>query len=109
MNKTIKSPGGLTVRVIEALNGFRTKFGYWPTSLELEAGSIGYLATSCLTPLGFFLLQSKVELVVGDDAKILAKGRTGDVFDYGNEGWAGEHLHDAHAWLGLDRWEDEEQ
>lgn len=108
MNKTIKSPGGLTVRLVEALNGFRTKFGYWPTSVEMEASSIGVLATGCLTPLGFFLVQSKVDLVVGDDGKILAKGRNGDVFDYGDEGWRGEHQHDAYTWLGLDSWEGEE-
>lgn len=54
MNKTIKRPGGLTVRLVEALNGFRTKYGYWPTTIEMEASSIGVLATGCLTPLGFF-------------------------------------------------------
>ncbi|ANY61073.1 hypothetical protein MA05_01895 [Comamonas aquatica] len=74
----------------------------------MEASSIGVLATGCLTPLGFFLVQSKVDLVVGDDGKILAKGRNGDVFDYGDEGWRGEHQHDAYTWLGLDNWEDEE-
>lgn len=104
MNKTIKSPGGITVRFIEALNGFKTKFGHWPTTLEAEADTIAFLATTSLTPLGFFLLQSKVNLIVGEQGKILAKGELGEVFDYGEEGWqsSDEHRHDARLWLGLD-------
>ena len=104
VNKTIKRSGGVTVRFIEALNGFKSKFGYWPDSLEAEDSTIANLATECLTPLGFFLLQSKVDVAVGDDGRILAKGRNGDVFDYGEEGWQTDagHKHDARAWLGLD-------
>jgi hypothetical protein len=104
MNKTIKYPGGITVRFIEALNGFKTKFGYWPTTLEAEAETIAFLATTSLTPLGFFLLQSKVDLITGTQGKILVKGDRGEVFDYGEEGWQNPdgHKHDARQWLGLD-------
>ena len=59
----IKTPGGIMVRVIEALNGFRTKHGYWPNTLEMDSESIACLATDLLTPFGFFLLQSRVEIV----------------------------------------------
>ncbi|MDP4078336.1 hypothetical protein [Acidovorax sp. A1169] len=104
MNKTIKSQGGITVRFIEALNGFKTKFGYWPETLEVSPETLAMLATTCLTPLGFFLLQSKVELVINADEKILAKGARGETFDYGEEGWQSPdgHRHDALMWLGLD-------
>ena len=103
MKKTIKTAGGVVVRFIEALNGFKTKFGYWPDVLEAESETIAALATHCLTPYGFFLLQSKVELRPGAEGKILAKGRGTDFFDYGEEGWQVEegHKHDARAWLGL--------
>lgn len=99
----IKSPGGITVRVIEALNGFRSKFGYWPTSLQMEGASIACLATELLTPFGFFSLQSRVSIEVSERGRLLAVGHSGDVFDYGEEGWetAGGHAHDARAWLGL--------
>ncbi|MDI1270496.1 MAG: hypothetical protein PSV40_15520 [Polaromonas sp.] len=102
--KTIKSSGGITVRFVEALNGFKTKFGYWPEVLEAEAATIAVLATECLTPLGFFLLQSKVDVVAGVEGRILAKGRNGDIFDYGEEGWKTPdgHRQDARSWLGLD-------
>lgn len=102
MNKTIKNDGGVVVRFIEALNGFKSKHGYWPETIEAEAATICALATYCLTPLGFFLLQSKVDLVEGAPGRILAKGRGEDVFDYGEEGWRGEHRHDARVWLGLE-------
>ena len=104
MSKTFKSGSGVTNRFIEAMNGFKTKFGYWPTSIEAEDRTIAFLATNVLTPLGFFLVQSKVELVIGEDGKILAKGREGDTFDYGDEGYRTEvkHKHDALVWLGLD-------
>jgi 8-oxo-dGTP pyrophosphatase MutT (NUDIX family) len=102
--QTIKRPGGITVRFIEALNGFKTKYDYWPSVLEAEAETIAFLASQSLTPLGFFLLQSKVDLRIGEQGKILAKGKCGDVFDYGDEGWQSEngHKHDARQWLGLD-------
>ncbi|MEJ8845804.1 uracil-DNA glycosylase [Variovorax rhizosphaerae] len=102
MSETIKNEGGLTVRFIEALNGFKTKYGYWPERLEADAGTICALATSCLTPLGFFLLQSKLDVAEGMSDRILAMGHEGDAFDYGEEGWQGEHRHDARVWLGLD-------
>ncbi len=90
------------VRFIEALNGFKSKHGYWPASVEAPADTICAVATHCLTPLGFFLLQSKVDIVVGADGQIVARGEGEDAFDYGEEGWRGEHQHDARVWLGLD-------
>jgi hypothetical protein len=104
MNKTIKSPGGITVRFIEALNGFKNKYGHWPKTLEADAETIAFIATTSLTPLGFFLLQSKIDLVRGAEGKILTKGEREEVFDYGEEGWQSPcgHKHEASQWLGLD-------
>ncbi len=103
--QTIKIPEGITFRFIEALNGFKAKYDYWPSVLEAEAETIAFLASQSLTPLGFFLLQSKVDLHIGEQGKILAKGKCGDVFDYGDEGWQFKngHKHDARHWLGLDK------
>lgn len=108
MNKTIKSPGGILVRAIDALNGFHRKHGYWPSTLTADSALISFLATTSLTPLGFFLLQSKVELIEGVEGDVVATGRDGDSFSYGNEGWHdlpvrdGAAIFDARAWLGLD-------
>jgi hypothetical protein len=99
----VKVPGGVMVRVIEALNGFKTKHAHWPVRLEIEARTLSALATYHLTPLGFFVLQSKIELAEGVDGKLVAFGMNGESFDYGEEGWQaeGRHSHDARAWLGI--------
>ncbi|WP_137896775.1 hypothetical protein [Ramlibacter sp. 2FC] len=60
------------------------------------------MATVSLTLLGFFLVQSKVHLVIGYQGKILAKSNPGDVFDYGEDGTEG-HKHDARQWLSWTR------
>jgi hypothetical protein len=93
---------------MEALNGFRTKYGKWPAQLEVEAGTLIDLATHSLTPLGFFIPQSKVELVLGPDGSLVARGSDSEAFDYGEEGWRteGRHGHDARAWLGIQDDED---
>lgn len=87
MSKTIKSSGGIATRLIETINGFKTKYGYWPDTILADSSTISVLATQCLTPLGFFLVQSKIDITIGDDGFILAKGRNCDSFDYGDEGW----------------------
>src|SRR5712692_8188914 len=71
MSKTIKSPGGVLVRVIEALNGFKTKYGHWPRTLELDNETIALLATQSLTPRGFFLLHSKIDLATHGSGLVL--------------------------------------
>ncbi|ACY34791.1 hypothetical protein [Comamonas thiooxydans] len=104
MSKTIKSQGGITVRIIEAINGFRAKHGRWPSKIQAEEATIAHLATVSFTPLGFFLLQSKLEVVVGEQGRILALGDGDEVFDYGERGWqeSDGYNHDAMQWLGLD-------
>ena len=101
ISRTVKSGGGIYERVFEALNGFKTKYGCWPNQLEIEPGCLSALITNHLTPLGFFHLQSTVEILEGGSEKILAKGQ-GQVFDYGEEGWKSEdgHRHDAKVWAG---------
>lgn len=81
MSKTIRDQGGVLCRIIEAINGFRSKFGHWPTVLVADSGTVALLATVHLTPLGFFLLQSKLDIETGQDLEILAKGAGGEVFD----------------------------
>jgi hypothetical protein len=104
MKKTILAGGGVLIRFLEALNGFKTKHGYWPDSFESDESSIALLATELVTPLGFFLIQSKVRLRVVEGGKIVTKGRDQDSFDYGREVWdaSSPHKHDALTWLGLD-------
>lgn len=102
--RLVRDQGGVLVRLTEALNGFKTKYGYWPAQVEIPAGTLSALVTHHLTPFGFFLLQSKIEILPNLEEKLVALGREGrDSFDYGTEGWQSEdgHKHDARAWIGL--------
>lgn len=103
MSETIKNQGGVLVRLMEAINGFRTKHGRWPSKVQVDETTIAHLATVSLTPLGLFLLQSRLELAIGEPDRILALGDEGEVFDYGEEGWqrANGQGHDAMQWLVL--------
>ncbi len=105
MNKATKNGGGIMERFVLAINAFKAKFGYWPTKIEAHDGTLASLATVHLTPLGFFLLQSRVELVASTDADIRVSGEARDVLVYGDEDcWAmtQDCKHDARAWLGWD-------
>lgn len=105
-SKTIKVSNGVTVRFLEAINGFKEKFGVWPEVIEGPVETIVEMARYHLTPLGFFLFQSKLEIreLTHGDMDILAIGPQENVFSYGSEGLQkqGGYRHDARAWLGLD-------
>lgn len=49
MSKTIKSSGGIATRLIETINGFKTKYGYWPDTILADSSTISVLATQCLS------------------------------------------------------------
>jgi len=107
VNKTTKSHGGAMAQVLATLNGFRRLHGYWPNSLAAPSDLICSVATVCLTPLGFFLLQSKVDLIASPEGAVLARGHGSDSFSCSPEDrnvpsgpTAGQV--DARYWLGLD-------
>lgn len=45
VNKSFKSPGGMAVRFIEAINGYKSEFGPRPQSIEADAETLATLAT----------------------------------------------------------------
>ena len=40
MNRFVKSTGGNLVRIGQAIDGFKTKYGYWPTALQIDAETL---------------------------------------------------------------------
>jgi hypothetical protein len=81
--------GGHLSRVLETLNGFKEKYGHWPTTLRLSPVAIEALRDKHLTPLGFQILRTKLELVVGEQERLKAEDDAGLAFDYVKEGWSG--------------------
>jgi hypothetical protein len=85
-----KTFGGHLSRVLETLNGFKDKYGHWPTKLRLPASAYEALRDKHLTRPGFQVLQSKLELVAGENEKLVAEDEAGLKFDYSKEGWLGK-------------------
>ncbi len=71
------------VRVCAAIDGFRIRFGRWPKRVRVMPISYADLVGHVLTPVGFALVSSFVQLVSEDDAAMIAEDGTGAEFNYG--------------------------
>lgn len=109
MNKTIQLFGGNLSRLTIAVQGFRLKYGKWPKEVHMNGLALIGIATSHLTPLGFFLLQSKLKLEAFADAEkydFIAFGNEGESYSYTDDhdrfGDEAQKTDDVFLWLGLD-------
>jgi 8-oxo-dGTP pyrophosphatase MutT (NUDIX family) len=94
--------GGNLVRTLQALDGFMATHGCWPTRLQIRPECLVDLATHHLTPLGFYRLQSKVQLEISDELDLIARDEAGRLFDYGLYGWDVKKTGlSAREWLGI--------
>ena len=95
-----KAFGGHLSRVLETLNGFKDKYGHWPTKLRLPTPAYEALRDKHLTRAGFQALQSKLELLAGEHEHLVAEDEAGLKFDYTKEGWlAGRAPSGSDEWL----------
>lgn len=78
--------GGTLARVLATIDGFRRKHGRWPDRLRMHEAALVDLVTRHLTPFGFFLLQSRLQLEILPETDIMAVDQHGRSFDDGNEG-----------------------
>jgi hypothetical protein len=62
------------VRVCASIDGFRTRYGRWPTRVRLFAGALENLRDHVLTPAGFEVVIGIVQLVADDQAPMVADG-----------------------------------
>lgn len=74
------------IRVCMAIDGFRATYGRWPKRVRLMPIAFIDLASHVLSPVGFALVSSVIELVLEDDAEMIADDGTGAEFCYGREG-----------------------
>jgi hypothetical protein len=89
------------IRVCSAIDGFRARFGRWPKRVRLMPVAFTNLVGDVLTPIGFALVSSVVELVPEDDAEMIADDGTGAEHNYGRDSHAsGECDPPAHEWFG---------
>lgn len=89
-------------RVCRTIDGFRVRYGRWPKRLRLFPLAFVDLASHVLTPLGFALVSSVVELVPEEDVTLIAEDGTGAEFTYGqDESPEGEASPLTREWFGF--------
>jgi len=97
-------PNGLDrdwTRACAAINGFRIKYGRWPTRLLMPDGGLRVFGELLFTPESFAKLQERIEMVEAD-RPFVATDDDGNEYGYGGEGFPEERPDiDAEAWLGI--------
>jgi ADP-ribose pyrophosphatase YjhB (NUDIX family) len=80
----IKYQFGLTsgFRILATLHGFHRKYGMWPHRLLMEKAMANAIVNNVLTPLGWQMLTSKLEIVAIDEGTVIAEGKDGASCDY---------------------------
>ena len=72
-------------RVCAAIDGFRVLHGRWPKRVRVMPISFDNLVAHVLTPIGFALVSSYVELVPEGGAAMIADDGTGAEYNYGEQ------------------------
>jgi hypothetical protein len=75
------------VRVCAAIDGFRGRYGRWLARVRLFSVALEAIHNHILTPEGFAVVASVVELVADDAAPMIAEGAEGESYNYGREGF----------------------
>lgn len=89
------------VRLCAALNGFRLRYGKWPTRVVIHPISLEDLREHVLSSRDFRVVAAKVHLVEGD-AGFRAEDDEGNEYHYGEEGFPDEEpTLSARDWLGV--------
>lgn len=74
------------IRILAAANGFKNAFGYWPTRILLNRSMAEAIKEHILTPVGWAMLASKLDLVPIEEGTVIAEGTNDQSFEYGDEG-----------------------
>ena len=89
------------IRVQAALNGFRQRFGHWPSKVLIPEAVLRGFELHIFTPDSMTNIRQKLELVVAD-VLIVAEDEQDNQYNYGAEGFLKEKLGiDAGEWLGV--------
>lgn len=88
------------IRVCAAIDGFRVRYGRWPARVRLFPDALDGLREHVLTPEGFAVLVSVIELVPDASAPVVAEGAEGESYSYGREGFPPRPEEPALEWFG---------
>ncbi len=89
------------VRLCGAIDGFRARYGRWPTRVRIFPASLADIRDNVLTPEDYARIVAKVTLVA-DEAEMVAEDDMGGSYNYGQEGFPSKRpTPQAAEWLGV--------
>ncbi|MBK7282979.1 hypothetical protein [Candidatus Aalborgicola defluviihabitans] len=71
-------------RILATIAGFRRQYGHWPTRLLMNRDMVEAIPKDILTPLGWDMLNQKLEIVTIDEGTLFAEGAAGERREYGD-------------------------
>lgn len=85
----VSDPYGLSSvhRILATIAGFRRQYGHWPMRMLMDRGMFEAIPEAVLTPLGWEILNQKLEIGAIDEGTVFAEGPDNERFEYG------EHYH----------------
>ena len=87
------------VRLVAAVDGFRVRYGRWPTRVRVFPGVPAALQ-EILTPEAYERLCSLLTLIPDENGASIAEDETGNQYHYGREGFPSTRpTPDATEWL----------
>ncbi len=76
------------LRLCAVIDGFRSRYGRWPTRVRIMPCFLNFLREQELTPEEFGIVTAKVELVPDEDAPYIAEDDDGHEYNYAShEKW----------------------
>jgi hypothetical protein len=89
------------VRVCAAVDGFRIRYGRWPTRVRVRPGMLENIREYLFTAEDYARITAKVSLTP-DGSLAIAEDDTGASYNYGEEGFANESPTPcAYEWFGV--------
>jgi hypothetical protein len=89
------------IRLCAAIDGYRLRYGAWPTSVRLSLSAIEDLRDHVLGKAAFEKAEIRIRFI-SDYASMIAEGPEGRSYNYGKEGFPNRILDiSAKEWLGI--------
>ena len=70
-------------RIRQAVDGYRSRYGKWPTRVLMDGDMADAIKQHTLTDMGWAMLVSKLEVVRIPEGRVIVEGESGDRFEYG--------------------------
>lgn len=89
------------IRLCAAIDGFRARYGAWPTRVRLFSACVENLRNDLFSPEAYARLTTRLEFVA-DDASMVAEDDSGRSYDYSMQGFSKSPPDiPAQQWLGV--------